>query len=170
MRKGGAKDIYKCVKIRIEIGHECAHFHTLSTPTPSSSVIHFASDHYPMTTLNLPKFFLPYFRNADSNDTTSITSSITSSRSSFSWRTHRTSTAPSELLSFTRGAIGSTVGRALNRVGELALAPVENFAIRRELEQLREFLNNIRGVEEWEKVKAMLEDSRAVERIFEPTR
>jgi hypothetical protein len=111
---------------------------------------------------NLPKAYRRYARPPE-DDTVSVASSL-------SWRTFDTLTAPSEVLSFQLGAVGSLTGRVLNKLGEMVLAPIENRIIQRELEQMREYLDEVSSPEEWSEVRVMMNDERALDRILEPLR
>jgi hypothetical protein len=99
----------------------------------------------------------------DQSETLSIVSSI-------SWRTFRTISAPSEVLSYTRGAVGSLTGRALNRFGELVLAPFENRTIRRELEELIRCLDTVDSEEGWSAVETLMGYPSMIDRVMEPLR
>jgi hypothetical protein len=66
--------------------------------------------------------------------------------------------------------VGSLTGRALNRFGEIALAPFENIIIGRELQVLIDTLDQVESVEDWSKVKSMMSNWTLVDRLLEPLR
>jgi ABC-type sulfate transport system permease component len=121
-----------------------------------------------MNFVNLPTVYRPYLSSSHRYPKDEGCASVVSG--SISWRTFRTISAPSEILSYCRGAIGSLVGRALNAIGEVVLAPVENIVIQRELVQLIRYLDQIQDIGEWSKVETMMNDPNIADRIFEPLR
>jgi hypothetical protein len=111
---------------------------------------------------DLPEVYRRHVGVPEEVETLSVTSSI-------SWRTYATESAPSELLSFKRGAIGSLTGRFLAKLGETALAPIENAMIKRELSKLNSYLENMDG-SKWGTLTSMAKSHSVALRVFEALR
>jgi hypothetical protein len=73
------------------------------------------------------------------------------------------------MLSFVRGAVGSTVGRFFSRVGERILEPMENLRLEKEYRaSLNTLINS--DSDSWEMMKALTQNPGYFYRLIESTR
>jgi hypothetical protein len=86
-----------------------------------------------------------------------------------SWDSIPTSMAPSSMLSFARGAVGSTVGRFMARFGEKVLGPIENRRLKKEYEAALKVLSSMDS-NTWTILKPLIMRSQFVDRLLESTR
>ena len=86
-----------------------------------------------------------------------------------SWDTLPTSKAPSSMISFARGAVGSTLGRFFARIGEKVLEPLENRSLKKEYQKVLKALSGLDS-ETWSTLKPLTMRSQFINRLMETTR